>query len=153
MRKLSLNEGLKAVGLGIVISLILAGIGIAMQRTGATPLPAPPALLFAQTILGTAPLPPAVGILFHTVWTTVMTAGFVAASADKLSFPRALGFGLALWLVALVVFFPIIGWGVFGLAVGPQLIVGALVPHLIYAVLLWGGAQLTFGRHLRHQPA
>jgi hypothetical protein len=82
-----------------------------------------------------------------------MTAGFVAASRDALTWRRALGFGLALWLVALVVFFPIIGWGVAGLAVGPRLVVGALVPHLIYAALLWAGARLVFGRGLRQQPA
>lgn len=153
MRTLSRTDGLKALGLGIVISLILAAVSVAMRQTGMTPLPAPPALLFAETVLATSPLPPAVGILFHTVWVTGLTAGFIAASRHDLSFVRALGFGLALWVVALVVFFPIIGWGFLGLAIGPQLIVGALGPHVLYGILLWGGARLLFGRTVRYQAA
>ena len=153
MMRLSRTDGLKALGLGVVIALILSAVSIAARQAGLTPLPAPVALAFAETLAGAQSLPPAVGILFHTVWVTVMTAGFVAASREAATFPRALGFGLALWLVALAVFFPIIGWGFAGLAIGPQLIVGALVPHLIYGILLWGGARLVFGRGFRHQPA
>jgi hypothetical protein len=153
MTRLSRTDALKAAGLGVVIALILAAVSMAARQAGLTPLPAPVALAFAETLVGAQSLPPAVGTLFHTVWVTVMTAGFVAASREALTLPRALSFGLALWLVALLVFFPIIGWGVAGLAVGPQLIVGALVPHLIYAALLWAGARLLFGRGIRHQPA
>jgi hypothetical protein len=153
MTRLSRPDALKAVGLGIVVALILSAVGAAARQAGVTPLPAPVALTFAETVVGGASLPPAIGILFHTVWVTVMTAGFVAASREALTGPRALGFALALWIVALVVFFPIIGWGIAGLAIGPQLIVGALVPHLIYGLLLWGGAKLVFGRTRRHQAA
>jgi len=153
MTRLSRPDALKAVGLGIVVALILGAVGAAARQAGVTPLPAPVALTFAETLVGGASLPPAIGILFHTVWVTVMTAGFVAASREALTGPRALGFALALWIVALVVFFPIIGWGVAGLAIGPQLIVGALVPHLIYGLLLWGGAKLLFGRTRRYQAA
>ena len=153
MTKLSRTDGLKALGLGVVIALILSAVSMAARQAGLTPLPAPVALAFAETLLGAPSLPPAVGILFHTVWVTVMTAGFVAASREALTWPRALGFGLALWLLALAVFFPIIGWGVAGLAIGPQLIVGALVPHLIYAALLWSGARLVFGRGSRYRAA
>jgi len=153
LTRLSRPDALKALGLGIAVALILSAVGAAARQSGLTPLPAPVALVFAESLFGGASLPPAVGILFHTVWVTVMTAGFVAASREALTLPRALGFALALWILALVVFFPIIGWGVAGLAIGPQLIVGALVPHLIYGLLLGGGAKLLFGRTRRYQTA
>jgi hypothetical protein len=65
---------------------------------------------------------------------------------DALTFMRALGLAVALWLVALAVFFPIVGWGFFGLAVSPRLIVGAAVPHLLFAIFLWGLSRWAFGR-------
>lgn len=38
----------------------------------------------------------------------------------------------------LVVFFPLVGWGVAGLAIGPKLIVASALPHLLFGLLLWG---------------
>jgi len=46
--------------------------------------------------------------------------------------------------VVLVVFFPIIGWGFLGLAVSPKLIVASLIPHLLFAVFLWGLGRTMF---------
>jgi len=51
---------------------------------------------------------------------------------------------VVLWAGALVVFFPIIGWGFFGLAVGPQLIVASVMPHLLFGVFLWGSCRIAF---------
>ena len=44
----------------------------------------------------------------------------------------------------LFVFFPIVGWGVLGLAVSPKLIVASLVPHLLFAVFLWVLCRIGF---------
>jgi hypothetical protein len=49
-----------------------------------------------------------------------------------------------LWALALVVFFPFIGWGFLGLAVSPKLIVVALISHILFALILWALAQWTF---------
>jgi len=51
---------------------------------------------------------------------------------------------LALWLVALVVFFPVIGRSVFGLSVSPKLIVASLIPHVLFAVVLWALEKAAF---------
>jgi hypothetical protein len=61
-----------------------------------------------------------------------------------LSILNALGLGLALWVVILVVFFPIIGWGFLGLGISPKLIPASLVPHVLFAVFLWGLCRLSF---------
>lgn len=47
-------------------------------------------------------------------------------------------------MLVLVVFFPVVGWGILGLAVSPKLIVASLVPHLLFAVFLWGLCRLAF---------
>jgi len=51
---------------------------------------------------------------------------------------------VALWLLVLVVFFAVVGWGFFGLGVSPKLIVGAAIPHLLFAIFLWGLCRLQF---------
>jgi hypothetical protein len=62
-----------------------------------------------------------------------------------MTFLRALWLGIALWLFVLVFFFPVVGWGFLALAVSPKLIVGAAIPHLLFAVFLWGLCRLAFG--------
>jgi hypothetical protein len=143
--RLSANELLKALGVGIGAALILSAITVPAFLTGISPLPKPPSLAFAEVILGRS-LPLPVGLLFHVVYVTAWSVAFVVLFRDRLSFLRALALALLLWLVALAVFFPIIGWGFFGLAVGPKLIVGALMPHLLFAVILWGLCRLVFAR-------
>ena len=41
-------------------------------------------------------------------------------------------------------FFPLVGWNLFGLEVGPQLIIASLVPHILFSLFIWGLARLTF---------
>lgn len=143
MTNLSRNDLFKAVGIGIATALILSAISVTMFSAGLSPLPKPPSLAFAETILGTR-LPLPVGLLFHVAYVAAWSVAFVALFRDRLSFLRALLLALALWIVALVVFFPIVGWGFFGLSIEPQLIVGALIPHLLFAVVLWGLCRITF---------
>jgi hypothetical protein len=135
----------KAIGIGIGVSILTAAFMLATFKAGISPLPKSLGLAFAETVLH-RPLPLPVGLLFHTVWTTACCVAFVGFYRDALTFLRALGLGIALWLLVLVVFFPVVGWGFFGLAVSPKLIVGAAIPHLLFAVLLWGGCRLAFGR-------
>jgi hypothetical protein len=135
----------KAIGVGLAVSILTAAFMVATFKAGVSPLPKSLGLAFAETVLR-RPLPLPVGLLFHTLWTTAFCVAFVGFSRDALTFMRALGLGVALWLLVLVVFFPVVGWGLFGLAVGPKLIVGAAIPHLLFAVLLWAGCRVVFGR-------
>lgn len=142
LHRLSATEIAKAVGVGIASAILLSVIAIAGMTSGVSPMPKPLGLAFAQVLLGDVPLP--VGLLFHVVYVTFWTVVYVALFRTSLTFLNALGLGLVLWVVVLVVFFPIVGWGFFGLQVGPQLIVGSLIPHILFAVFIWGLSRLAF---------
>ncbi len=137
----------KAIGIGLAVSVLTAAFMAAGLKSGVSPLPKPLGLAFAETVLR-RPLPLPVGLLFHAVWTTAVSVLYVVLFHDALTFLRALALAIGLWLFVLVFFFPVVGWGFFGLAVGPQMIVGAAVPHLLFAVFLWGLCRWTFGGKL-----
>ena len=69
---------------------------------------------------------------------------YVGLFRDALTFLRALGLAAALWLVVLVLFFPVVGWAFLGLAVAPNLVVASAVPHLLFAIFLWAPCKVAF---------
>ncbi len=111
--------------------------------SGVSPLPKPVGLAFAETVLG-GPLPLPVGLVFHLAYVTFWSMAFVAFLRDSLTLRNAFALALVLWIGALVVFFPIIGWGFLGLGISPKLIVASLVPHLLFGVFLWGLCRFAF---------
>jgi hypothetical protein len=137
----------RAAGIGILVSVITAAVMLALTAAGISPFPKPPSLAFAETVLGrNLPLP--VGLVFHTVYVTFWCVVYVEF------FPRrdiwtALLLAAVLWVVILVVFFPIVGWGLAGLSVSPRLIVASFVPHLLFGLLLWASDRFLPGRHNR----
>lgn len=122
--------------MGIVNAALLSLVMIPVYRAGLSPIPQPPSLGFAEQLFARR-LPLPVGLLFHLAYVTLWTVVFVAAVYPKLTFGRALLLGLALWVAALVVVFPILGWGLLGLSVGSGLVLASLVPHLLFALFLW----------------
>jgi hypothetical protein len=130
--------------LGIVTSGLLSLFSISAMQSGMSPLPGPVALVFAKTIFGAEDLPLVIGLLFHAGWVTFWTVVFVALFRTSPTFLKALGLGLGLWILVLLVFFPVVGWGLLGLRHGPALIVGSLVPHVLFAILLWAGCRILF---------
>jgi hypothetical protein len=145
------RERAKAIGIGIVVSVLTAAFMAVGLKTGVSPLPKPLGLAFAETILQ-RPLPLPVGLLFHTVWATAFSVLYVMLFRDAFTLLRALALGAVLWLLVLLFFFPFVGWGFFGLAVGPKMIVGAAVPHLLFAVFLWGLCRWLFERRTLAYP-
>jgi hypothetical protein len=141
--RLSTRDLLKAIGVGIATAVILSAISITGMKTGISPLPKPLALAFAQTILG-RDLPLPVGLAFHVAWVTFFSVVYVWLFRHKMTFLRALGLSAVLWISTLVVFFPLVGWGFFGLKVSPMLIAGSAVPHLLFAIILWGLCRMVF---------
>lgn len=142
---LSTQDWGRAIGVGIGVSILTAAFMAATLKAGISPLPRALGLAFAETVLH-RPVPLPVGLLFHAVWVTVFSVVYVGLFRDELTLMPALALGFGLWVVVLLFFFPIVGWGFFGLGIGPKLIVGAALPHLLFAVLLWGGCRLVFRR-------
>jgi len=137
LHRLSRREALTAFAIGVANALLLSAVMVPAFRLGIAPMPAPPSLALARLLLGPGvPLP--VGLLFHVAYVTAWSMAYVALVRDRPTVWTALGLGLALWVVVLVVFFPLFGWGFLGLGVGPTLIPASLVPHLLFAVILWG---------------
>ncbi len=140
---LSLKDLAKAIGVGVAAAVLLSAVMVPAFKLGVSPLPKPLGLAFAETLLGrTLPLP--VGLLFHVVYVTFWAVIYVAVFRARRTLVNALFLGLVLWLIVLVVFFPVVGWGFLGLGVGPKLIVASLVPHLLFAVFLWGLCRFAF---------
>ncbi len=83
-------------------------------------------------------------MLFHVAYVTFWSVAFVALFHDCWSLRNALLLGLVLYILVLVVFFPVVGWGFLGLAVSPKLVVASLVPHVLFAVFLWSGCRFAF---------
>lgn len=140
---LDARDWTKAIAIGIGVSILTAAVMAAALNTGMSPLPKPLGLAFAETLLGRR-LPLPVGLLFHTAWTTAFSVLYVVLFRDALTFMRAFWLAFALWVLVLVFFFPFVGWGFSGLAVSPKLIVGAAVPHLLFALFLWGLCRWAF---------
>ena len=143
LHKLTPTELLKAIGIGIGTALLLSAVMVPALRFGISPLSKPLGLAFAETVLGRS-LPLPVGLLFHVAYVTAWSVVYVALFRHALTLVNALLLGLVLWLLVLFVFFPIVGWGVLGLAVSPKLIVASLVPHLLFAVFLWVLCRIGF---------
>ena len=143
--RLSPQDWMRALAVGAGVAALTAAVMVTALKSGVSPLPEPLGLAFAETVVG-RPLPLPVGLLFHTVWVIAFSVIYVGLFRDALTLPRALLLGAALWLLVLVLFFPAVGWGFFGLAVTPKLIVAAAVPHLLFAIFLWGLCRLAFGR-------
>jgi hypothetical protein len=143
MHRLSRTEALKALGIGVLTAVLLSAIMVPAFELGIAPLPKPPSLALAQLLFGAnTPLP--VGLLFHVAYVTFWSVVYVSVFRERLTFLNALWLGLALWVVILVVFFPLLGWGFFGLAISPKLIPASLVPHLLFAGFLWGLCRWGF---------
>ena len=146
LHRLTGKQYAKAIGVGILTSLILSALMVTAFKAGISPLPAPVSLVFAQTLLGMK-LPLPVGLLFHVAWVTFWSVFYVVFFWGRLTLARSAG--LAAFLLALVygVFFPFIGWGFFGMRVGPKPILGGFITHALFAIVLWSLAHRTFGTH------
>ncbi|MEX0752055.1 MAG: hypothetical protein WD073_03920 [Xanthobacteraceae bacterium] len=140
---LPMMEIWKATGIGVLTAVLLSAIMLPAFKLGIAPMPQMPSLAFAETVLGRE-LPLPVGLLFHVLYVTFWSVAYVVLFRDRLTFLNALWLGLALWVIVLVAFFPVVGWGFLGLGISPRLIPAALVPHLLFALFLWALCRIGF---------
>lgn len=126
----------RAIGIGLAVAVLTAIVAVILTKIGVSPFPKPPSLAFADTLLGRE-LPLPVGLLFHAAYVTFWSVVFVRFFPQR-NLKTALALALALWLVIIAVFFPMVGWGFAGLHISPKLIPASLVPHALFGILLWG---------------
>lgn len=152
IHRLNAREWGKTLAVGLGVAILTAAIMVAALKSGVSPLPKPLGLAFAETILG-GPIALPVGLLFHAVWVIAFSAVYVMLFRGALTFLRAFWLAFALWLLVLVFFFPVVGWGFLGLAVTPKLVVASAVPHILFALFLWGLCRLSFSQPPRREAA
>jgi len=137
--------------IGVFGSLVMFGlIMFGIHGVGIAPFNLPPSAAFLEKLgLNVGPLPLLVHFGYGATWSLVL----VALYGGDLSIGKGVGLATALWLVMMVAYSPLIGWGVFGFGgAGHQLaptdplflgspmkyVIATLVLHLIYGGIIGG---------------
>lgn len=132
--------------LGSLIMFVLIMFGI--HGAEIAPFNLPPSAAFLEMLeINVGPLPLLVHFGYGATWSLVL----VALYGRETTVNRGLGLAVGLWLLMMVVYSPLIGWGVFGFGgAGHQLspsdplylgspvkyVVATLVLHLIYGSII-----------------
>jgi hypothetical protein len=144
-----------AVGVGVALSL--ASLLLVAQVTGLSPLPAPLGVAFAKTVLPSGTAGPHgllwIGLGLHVVYVGSATVGYLAVARDRASAVSALGWAAGLWVVAGIVFAPLVGWGWFAAGLGVGGFVNLLAVHAAFGCFVWVGAQVLYWRGGHAVPA
>lgn len=140
--KLTFRHLLPAAVVGLTVGVILAALMIILTKTGHSALPMPLGLAFAKAVFGhKTPLP--VGVASHLAYDTIWAVGFLCLFRNRLSLAKGLLFAAGLWILSLVVFAPIVGWGIAGLNRGVIVMVQLAATHFLYGLGLWGGFRIA----------
>jgi len=144
----------KAAVSGAVAALAMFIVIAVLIQTGNAPFNLPPSQAFLDRI-GLPPQP--LGLIVHFGYGIVWSIILVAIMGRQVRIRHGIGLSLLLWLIMMVVYSPVIGWGFFGFAapahefpadhprhLGSSImyLVGALVLHLIYGLTMgWINAK------------
>ena len=159
---------MKAGAVGFLGSLIIFAVMIlGVKVTGVAPFNLPPSAAFLEALgLNIGPL----AIIGHFVYGIVWALILLALFGQRVDVARGLGLAGLQWLLLMVVYAPVIGWGVFGFG-GPahnlaadaplylgnpvKFVVLTLVLHAVYGALNgwliprwagWSGAGAVHAR-------
>lgn len=139
---------IKSGAIGALAALVMF-LGITLIiKTGVAPFNLPPSAAFLMKIgLPAQPLGLVVHFVYGMFWSVVLITLFKGETDVR----KGIGLALVLWLVMMVVFSPIIGWGFFGFGgAGHQLspddplylgmaikyLIGTLILHLVYGAII-----------------
>lgn len=141
-------QWLKAALIGALGSLIMFIIMmVAIHGAGVAPFNMPPSAAFLERIgMNAGPLPLVAHFGYGIFWSIV----FVALFKRKMDVWRGLALAGALWLFMMLVYSPIIGWGVFGFgtverAADHALYLGSPVKYIVATAVLHAIYGLTIG--------
>lgn len=134
---------LRGMAVGLLTGILAAVVMIALKKNGFSPVPMPLGLAFADTLLHQhLPLP--VGLIFHLAYVTFWGTAFVLFAHPRLTLARIAVLSAALYLFALAVFVPVVGWGFLGAAIGPRIASGLAITHALFGLFLWLSCRLLF---------
>ncbi len=131
----------KAAISGLLGSLVIFAVMVVGVRvTGMAPFNLPPSAAFLQVLgLNIGALPAVVHFLYGAAWAVILLALF----GEGTTMGRALAVAGFQWLLLMVVFAPVIGWGFFGvggpaLALPPDapLYLGSPLPFLVLTLVV-----------------
>ena len=137
----------KAALVGALGSLTMFVIIMAAIGSGIAPFNSPPSAAFLEYFgLNVGPLALMVHFGYGVFWSIVLVALF----REKITVIKGNFLALALWLFMMVVYSPLMGWGLFGfepaaqlpsnhplyLNSGPQYLVATLLLHVIYGSII-----------------
>ena len=138
----------KALVVGLIGSLIMFILMQLALSSGVAPFNVPPSAAMVKTLgFSAKPLALIVHFLFGAFWSLI----FVLIFNKTISTTKGLIFSFIPWLIMMLIFSPIIGWGVFGTADTSNLpealqlgtpvkyIIATLVLHLIFGVTIGYG--------------
>lgn len=144
---------IKAAGAGLLGSLIMFLLMMLGIQSGIAPFNTPPSAAFLNNLgLPAQPLALIVHFGYGAFWSVLLVYLFGSRADIK----RGLGLALGAWLIMMIIYSPIIGWGLFGfgdahmmsstdplyLEAGPKYLFSTLILHLIFgAIIGWGDAK------------
>ncbi|MEX1027974.1 MAG: hypothetical protein WD049_08215 [Candidatus Paceibacterota bacterium] len=124
----------KSFGIAFLVTFIITAIILPLVLSGVAPIQQPFAVTFVRSLFGdTVPMP--VGVAFHFVWVLFWSTLFFRYWVAN-PIRNAISLAGCLWLIQVLVFAPLVGWGVLGLGVAPGVVLPTLLPHTLFAVIL-----------------
>lgn len=147
------------LGALVMFALIYVGINV----TGVAPFQVPPSAAFLIKVLGIAPATAeSLGLVAHFGYGIFWSIVLLAIFWDHTTVGKGIGLSIFLWLLMMIVYSPVIGWGFFGfggtgagpdilqLGSGAKYVLMTLVLHLIYgAIIGWINSRwVIFGQEV-----
>jgi hypothetical protein len=138
---------IKAAIVGIGAALVMFFLMMIGIRSGLAPFNVTPsAAMLTKLGINVGPLPLLVHLGYGAFWSIALVYWF----QEHTDTAKGLYLSLGLWLILMVLYSPIIGWGLFGfgtakalpptdalhLQAGPKYLVATLVLHLIYGWII-----------------
>jgi hypothetical protein len=139
---------LKSALVGALASLVMFIIIAFSIKSGVAPFNVPPSAAFLEKLgINVGPVALLVHFGYGAFWSMVLVGIF----SERTDLVRGICLALILWLVMMIAYSPMIGWGLFGfgsagaslppdnplyLAPGPKYLIATLFLHLIYGAII-----------------
>lgn len=141
---------IKAIVAGLVAGLVMFIVLAWGTNTGMAPINVPPSAAFLAATTGIQS--PPLAALLHFGYAAVGSVLLVGIFGHRTNATKGIGLALVLWLILMLVYSPIIGWGFFGaggpnhkLAAESPLYIGVAGPYVLITLVLHAVYGLIIG--------